>query len=364
MKTDYMKRLKAELQEVEASKTDIDDIISDYEQLYDDALSRGKTDEEVYQFLGDPRQVANDLRDTLKVKHQKNVKDKIVGVMPFISLIIFMLMGFIYDMWNPGWMAFLLIPLVAIILHTNARNAIVAIMPFVSVIAFLILGFYYNLWNPGWMVFLLIPMIAIILNTRFKDMIVALSPFVSLIVFFILGFYYGLWNPGWLVFMIIPMLGILHKKNILQMFLLEVSFLIAIGFYLYMGYAQNNWTIGGLGFILPVALAILFGDLVFEFSFPSGKDKEKVIILLTTIALSIGVFLALGFLLNGWVYAWQVFLLIPVASILLFDKFRFTSISPFVAVVLFFSIGYFFDAFQLSWLAFLIIPMAGVIENA
>ena len=131
-----------------------------------------------------------------------------------------------------------------------------------------------------------------------------------------------------------------------------------------MGYVQNNWAIGGLGFILPVATAILFGDVTFTWNMPKGAERKKVIILLLTILLSIIVFLVLGIVLNGWVYAWQIFLLIPVVSIIAFDKFRFTSISPFVAIILFFSIGYFFDSFYISWLAFLIIPMAGILENA
>ena len=80
MKAEYIKKLKAQLEEFNASKTDIDDIISDYEQLYDDAKSRGKTDEEVYQFLGDPKQVAYDLIDTLKIKHKKDVRNKVVGI--------------------------------------------------------------------------------------------------------------------------------------------------------------------------------------------------------------------------------------------------------------------------------------------
>ena len=364
MKAKYLEKLRDQLQEFQASKTDIDDILSDYGQLYDDALSKGKTDDEIYQLLGNPRQVAYELIDSIKIKQYKYKRNKIVALMPFISVIIFMILGFGWDLWHPGWLVFLLIPMTAIVLNSNAKNSIVALSPFICTLAYLLLGFKYGLWHPGWLVFLFIPVISIILNTRLKDVFVALSPFAAVIAFMILGTYYDLWNPGWLVFLIIPMLGILQMRTFWKMIVSELSFVVAIPFYLYMGYVQGSWLIGGLGFILPIAVSMMFGEMNFVWDIPKGPLRKKTIILLSTIALSIAVFVALGLLLNGWAYAWQIFLLIPVVSILLFDKFRFASITPFVAVVLFFSIGYFFNMFQLSWLAFLIIPIAAILENA
>ncbi|HBG32485.1 MAG TPA: hypothetical protein DEG42_04240 [Acholeplasmataceae bacterium] len=364
MKGKYLEDLREILEEYEANKAEIDDIINDYAQLYDDAKANGKSDEEIYQILGKPDEVVDDLMDSLKFKRHKDKGNKIVALMPFISVITYMILGFVYNLWNPGWIVFLSIPMVAIIANTRFKNAIVALSPFLSVIAFLILGFEFQLWHPGWMVFLFIPMSAIILNTRLKDMFVAISPFVATIIFIVLGFYYDLWNPGWLVFLMIPMIGVLYKPNKLHVFLYELSFIVAIGFYLYMGYVYELWAYGGLGFLLPFGIGILLGDVKFELDAIEGPQKNKVIVMLLTIFFCIAAFLTLGFVLDGWIYAWQVFLLIPVVAILAFDKFRFTAIAPFVAVVLFFSIGYFFDMFHISWLAFMIIPIAAILENA
>jgi len=366
MKNQYLEEIKEALQDLEASKEDIKDILNDISGLYDDALEKGKTDEEIYALLGNPREVAYELIDTIKIRHHRNKRNKVVALMPFLATIAYMILGFGFDLWHPGWLVYLSIPISGIVFNTNIKNAIISLSPFVAVITYLILGFRYNLWHPGWLIFFLIPVISIILNTRFKDMFVALSPFAAVITFMILGTYYDLWNPGWLVFLIIPMLGLLHSKSIWKMIISELSFIIAIAFYLYMGYVQGSWALGALGFLLPIAVSMLFGDVTFNFfwNVPKGADRKKVYLLLSTILFCIVTFVALGFFLQGWAYAWQVFLLIPVVSILAYDKFRFTSISPFVAVVLFFSIGYFFHSFHLSWLAFLIIPMAGIIENA
>ena len=364
MKRDYLNKLKDALIENQASKKDIDEILSDYDQLYDDALNSGKNDAEVWQMLGTPEEVVQDLRDTLQLKKEKTIKTKIIAVMPFISLIVFFILGFYQNLWHPGWLVFLSIPMSAILLQTRLKDGLVALMPFLSVIIFLILGWGYDLWHPSWLVFLSIPVVAILLNTELKDLPVAISPFVAAITFFILGFNYGLWNPGWLVFLIIPMLGLLHEKNIVKLILYELSFLIAIGFYLYMGYIESSWAFGALGFLLPVAIGLILGDVHFMMGDLRGVERKKAITMVSLVVVAAGVFVALGIGLNGWAWAWQVFLLIPVMAIILFDKFRLTAIMPFIAVILFFSLGFFLGLFHISWLAFLLIPITAIIENA
>jgi uncharacterized membrane protein len=365
MKTNYLRKLRVELEEFQARQSEIDDIINDYSQLYDDAKSTGKTDDEVIEMLGDPKQIAYDLLDTLKLKKEKGVKNKIIALTPFLSVIIFMVLGVVYDLWHPGWLVFLMIPITAILFTTRLKDGIIALTPFISVVVYMILGFGFQLWHPGWLIFFLIPVTAILLSTRFTEIPVALSPFVAVILFILMGTYYDLWNPGWLVFLLIPMLGILHGKHLGKIIIFELSFVIAIAFYLYMGYIYGSWTYGALGFMLPVVVGIAFGEITITgWDGFTGKHGKKALIMFSTIILCIAAFLTLGFVLSGWGWAWQVFLAIPVMGIVISGKFKFTAISPFVAVVLFFSIGYFFNAFQLSWLAFLIIPMSGIIENA
>jgi len=281
MKEKYLAELNEQLQELGASKEDIQDILNDFSGLYDDALDRDKTDEDIYNMLGNPRQIAYELVDTIKIRHHKNKRNKVVALMPFLATIAYMILGFGFDLWHPGWLVYLLIPISGIVFNTNAKNAIVGLSPFISTLAFLLLGFGYDLWHPGWLVFLFIPVISIILHTRVKEMFVALSPFVAVIAFMILGTYYNLWNPGWLVFLIIPMLGLLHSKNVWKMIISELAFIIAIAFYLYMGYMQNSWGLGALGFILPIAVSILYGDLTVSFfwdDFPKGRNRNKTIL--------------------------------------------------------------------------------------
>ncbi len=364
VKAKYLNELKAALEDYQASNKDLQEIITDYDQLYEDALASGKTDEEVWQMLGTPQEAISELMDTLQRKKEKNIKTKIIAVMPFLSIIIFFFLGFYQNLWHPGWLVFLSIPMSAILLQTRLKDGIVALMPFLSVIIFLILGMGFGLWNPGWLIFLSIPIVAILLNTHIKDLPVAISPFIAVIAFLILGFTKDLWNPGWLVFLIIPMLGILREKNKAKMITYELSFVIAILFYLYMGYVEDTWAFGAIGFFLPVAMSMILGDFQFINGNLNVKDRKKTYTMLLLVISATGIFLLLGFTLNAWGWAWQVFILIPICAILLFDKFRLTALMPFLAVIIFFSVGYFFDMFHISWIAFLLIPITAIIENA
>ncbi|MBE0701141.1 MAG: DUF1700 domain-containing protein, partial [Acholeplasmataceae bacterium] len=358
----YLSTLKAKLNDFEARKDEIDEIISDYEQLYDDATNKGLSDAEVFALLGDPNQVAFELIDSLKLKRHKNTRAKLIALSPFISLIVFFILGMVYDLWHPGWMVFLFIPIISIVLSTKTKETIIALSPFVTSITFILLGLYFDLWHPGWLIFLLIPIISIILNTKTKDVFVALSPFVALTAFIFLGMS-NLWNPGWLVFLIIPMIGILYKSNKFHLVVYELTFLVAIAFYLYMGYVNAQWGWGSLGFLLPFVFGLIINDINFIWDIPKGKYHKRSMLVVATVLVTIVIFVVTGLLFNAWVYAWQVFLLIPMISIVVFDKVRFVALSPFIAVILFFSLGYFLDLWTVSWLAFLIIPITAIIEN-
>jgi uncharacterized membrane protein len=363
MKSKYLKGLTDQLNDMRASKSDIDEIVEDYNQLYDDAIQTGKTDDEVWAMLGSPREVAYELLDTIKLKKERNVKTKIVAITPFLSVMIFFILGLYFDLWHPGWLVFLSIPIVSILFHTKLKDGIVGLTPFLCVITYLILGFGFDLWHPGWLVFLLIPVVAILFNSRSKDVPVAISPFVSVVVFIILGHYFQLWNPGWLVFLIIPMIGILYGDNQIKKIVYILAFLVTISFYLFMGYTYELWGYGALSFILIFLIGILYGDVHFDLTF-KGQELNKILIMLTSIIVSTSLFLVFGFLLDGWIYAWQFFLMIPMTAIIAFNRFRLTPLMPFIAVILFFSLGHFFGLFQVSWLAFLLIPIVAIIENA
>jgi hypothetical protein len=85
-------------------------------------------------------------------------------------------------------------------------------------IAYLILGFAWGLWHPGWLVFLLIPVYFILLGTK-RFPITALMPFIATTLFVLVGEYVVIpgqesaYTLSWLFFLLIPISGILFSKE-------------------------------------------------------------------------------------------------------------------------------------------------------
>lgn len=96
----------------------------------------------------------------------------------------------------------------------NKKKSKAAMFPFsvVIVIIYLIIGYMWDLWSPGWLLFLTIPLyyytISIVQSAKSGDKkrIWKLIPYpiFCVIIYFVLGMFYGLWHPTWLIFLTIP----------------------------------------------------------------------------------------------------------------------------------------------------------------
>jgi len=96
----------------------------------------------------------------------------------------------------------------------NKKRSRAAQFPFpvLAALVYLSLGFIWDLWHPGWLIFLTIPiyyytvsLIESINNDEGKSLWKLLPyPIFCVIIYFILG-YLGWWHPGWLIFLTIPL---------------------------------------------------------------------------------------------------------------------------------------------------------------
>ena len=84
------------------------------------------------------------------------------------------------------------------------RRKLDEIYPMLIGVLYLILGFGFGLWHPGWLVFLTIPLHYM----HFRSLRARLTNPVSVtLLYLVLGFFFGLWHPGWLVFLLVPYAG-------------------------------------------------------------------------------------------------------------------------------------------------------------
>ncbi len=78
---------------------------------------------------------------------------------PLWVTVAYLILGFVFGMWHPGWIIFLTIPL--FYLPDSQRTPIRLLgNPVMVTIIYLLLGTVCNLWHPGWLIFLLIPLLA------------------------------------------------------------------------------------------------------------------------------------------------------------------------------------------------------------
>lgn len=78
--------------------------------------------------------------------------------------------------------------------------------PVLVTFIYLVLGFFLNLWHPGWVIFLTIPLYYLPASEQ-HPLRLASNPVLITIVYLMLGFQCNLWHPGWLIFFAIPLLG-------------------------------------------------------------------------------------------------------------------------------------------------------------
>ena len=88
----------------------------------------------------------------------KSTESKWDAFYPIFITILYLLLGFVFGLWHPGWLVFLTVPLY----YMKPKNAVERWSnPVMIVLIYLVLGFFFNLWHPGWMIFFAIPAAAI-----------------------------------------------------------------------------------------------------------------------------------------------------------------------------------------------------------
>lgn len=91
-----------------------------------------------------------------------------------LAIICYIIIGFCYDLWHPGWLIFFLIPIISTFIHAVRRhNPDLFAYPVLVVLVFLYVGLVHFVWHPTWVVFLTIPLYysvtGYIRRTRTKD---------------------------------------------------------------------------------------------------------------------------------------------------------------------------------------------------
>lgn len=92
-----------------------------------------------------------------------------------MATVAYLVMGFVWDLWHPGWLVFVVAAFLSALLSAINRpktrpkkegsvtgpvvdwdrinSAFCAIVFLIAIPAYLVMGFMWNLWHPGWLIF-------------------------------------------------------------------------------------------------------------------------------------------------------------------------------------------------------------------
>jgi hypothetical protein len=98
---------------------------------------------------------------------KKGMANSIVSLVALLSVTAFLIIGFTADAWQVAWLVFLLIPVTAIVTDLvsqkkNITGLVTGLVALLATVAYIVMGFAFSLWHPGWIVFLAIPITRII----------------------------------------------------------------------------------------------------------------------------------------------------------------------------------------------------------
>jgi|GEM_PF-531284 len=354
----YIKKLRERLLDHNISNDLLNQILDNYKtKLNIDDNNLKPVEEEVEDII-----VTYDLK--LKEYEDKEIST-IIALAPFFSLIVYLILGFGLDLWHPGWLVFVVVPLLFLVFsvfHDDFLAGILALIPFGIIFSYFFVGFYFHIWHPTWLIFMLLPVIGVFTHYRRKGVIsflFALSPFITVILYIVLGSYFQLWSRAWVVFLLVPMIATLHERNTKRLIIFEVSLFLSMIIGIVLPYITDSWGYAFFGLLIPSLVFISFGeDSIIKFSKETVFDWLLVLFLAT-------LYLIFGIIFNVWAYGWMLLLVIPVYEIIKQspDHFKFYYVMPFISFVIFFSLGYFFDLWVYSWLAFILIIISYLIER-
>lgn len=315
-KKEFLKELELTLKKPGTQSSEIREVLDDYEAMITEALLEGEDETTFIEGLGRPSKIVKSL-NLQKTQLQKN-KEKIIGISPFVAIMIFFLVGFLFNGFMYSWLAFLLIPVTAILLEENG-----------------------------------------------VERILGLSVFGALFIYFGIGFGFQLWHPGWIVFLLLIPVGLWGEKKSYPL-ILTIASLSLIGVYTFLEFTQPSW-INYFVLVPLIPIALFSGVLKIEFGDFKGALKEFVLGALVLL-MFIGVYLYIGFAFGGWHPGWLIFMLLPIIALLYSkiyknEKTPLVSYMPFISVILFILIGEIWNGYAYSWLAFLLIPMVGVLSE-
>lgn len=97
-------------------------------------------------------------------RYRPELADKLKKIPVFLLVpALYVVTGILFRTWHPGWLSILFIPIYYMFIRAcegkDRKSFLYRLpIPFVAIVMFIITGLLFNLWHPGWLVFLCVPL--------------------------------------------------------------------------------------------------------------------------------------------------------------------------------------------------------------
>ena len=83
---------------------------------------------------------------------------KMDATLTLMAVCVYLWIGFSHDLWHPGWLLFLVVPILTTFIQAiKAKSANLFSYPVLVTLVYLYLGFVERIWHPTWVLFITIP---------------------------------------------------------------------------------------------------------------------------------------------------------------------------------------------------------------
>ncbi len=361
----YLKNVEKILNTFEMDTHDKKAYIQKLHQQINEKKHAGLSEEAILADLKEPRIIRQELSIDYIQKMRIPYINHLLKLIPLVLLIIYLATGFITGLWHPAWLIFLLWPVLVVLLESINDydiHPLTSVSPLIILTAFLTLGVVFELWHPGWSLLFLMPFFPLLNSKKaFQKpylFYALIFPTILIPSFFFLQFFLGQTTPYWAL-LGLSFLPLTLTASTKRHYLAFVLFILGIAVYMSLNLVLDTQM--GLFALLSLPLSLFIAQPN-QANYPNLYRPTTMGLCLLSGAL----YISLGLFLEGFLWAFVVFMLpwlwIQILRGNLKDK-PVSIIATLLSVSLLAYLGGFLGHFAWAWLVLLLIPVTRIIED-
>ncbi len=163
----YLRATRRKLHRYKMSKAQRDAYLETMATIIEEKQKRGVDDLDIIARLPDPHALENELGKHYALAAKRPFGDNVLMMTPLVSLVLYGAAGFFFQLWHPGWLIFLAIPVVTFsleVLRNDEKHNAVALFPWGVLTLFILLMWLSGDYHPWWALVVSVPLVMIMGN--------------------------------------------------------------------------------------------------------------------------------------------------------------------------------------------------------